>query len=88
MIAPPGGVMTAEAGAITGDLVLAVEPVAEGRLQVLVSYAGAAEWYRVSGGPVSAGADPARIFAWLVRDPGHDPDGNPRPTSLEDLPDS
>jgi hypothetical protein len=51
-----GGVMTEEAGAITGDLELLTHPTSEAgdaQLEVLVRYAGAGEWYTVSGSPLA-----------------------------------
>jgi hypothetical protein len=52
-----GGVMTEEAGAVTGDLELLTRPSEAGGswLEVLVRYAGAEEWYTVTGSPVAAG---------------------------------
>ena len=44
--------MTEEAGAVTGDLELLTRPSDEGRVEVLVGYAGADEWYTVSGSPL------------------------------------
>jgi hypothetical protein len=52
-VAPRGGVMTDEVGTITGDLTLRTELAADGTVQVLVQYLGAAEWYRVTGAPTS-----------------------------------
>ncbi|WP_040391298.1 hypothetical protein [Catelliglobosispora koreensis] len=45
VIAPPGGVMTDEVGAITGELTLAAS---EDTASVKVQYKDAAEWYTVS----------------------------------------
>jgi hypothetical protein len=48
--------MTEEAGAITGDLELLTHPTSEAgdaQLEVLVRYAGAGEWYTVSGSPLA-----------------------------------
>ncbi len=46
-----GGVMTREAGAVTGDLEIATR--AEGdALEVSVRYTGAEEWYAVEGSPL------------------------------------
>lgn len=56
-VAPPGGVMTDEVGTITGDLTLKTELTADGAVQVLVQYLGAAEWYRVTGAPTSLPPD-------------------------------
>jgi hypothetical protein len=48
-----GGVMTVEAGAITGDLELITRPTTDGnRIEALVRYAGARDLYTVSGSPV------------------------------------
>jgi hypothetical protein len=49
--APRGGVMTREAGVITGELELATDAAADGTLSLRIRYAGAAEWYTVDGGP-------------------------------------
>ncbi|MBA2694073.1 MAG: hypothetical protein H0U65_16535 [Rubrobacter sp.] len=46
-----GGVMTVEAGAITGDLEVCTKP-AEGGVEITVRYAGADEWYVVEESPV------------------------------------
>ena len=47
--AGPGGVMTDEAGVITGDLTLRTE-YADGKVTVHVQYKDADEWYVVTGG--------------------------------------
>lgn len=54
-VSTPGGVMTEEAGAVTGDLELLTRPgeAGDGGLEVLVRYAGAGDWYNVSGSPVA-----------------------------------
>ena len=81
-----GGVMTVEAGAVTGELELSTRP-AEESLEVNVRYAGAEEWYTVGGGPVSLeeGANPGglheRIVAHLA-EPGRRSRGNEEPASL------
>jgi hypothetical protein len=50
-----GGVMTEEAGAVTGDLELLTRPTPDGRaIEALVGYAGARDLYTVSGSPVRA----------------------------------
>jgi hypothetical protein len=50
-----GGVMTEEAGAVTGDLELLTHPTQDGRgVEALVRYAGARDLYTVSGSPVRA----------------------------------
>ncbi|WP_433870627.1 hypothetical protein [Saccharopolyspora sp. CA-218241] len=51
LTAPPGGVRTDEVGVITGDLELATECEA-GAVVVWLRYAGADEWYRISGADV------------------------------------
>ena len=43
--------MTEEAGAVTGDLELLTRLSDKGSVEVLVRYAGADEWYTVSGSP-------------------------------------
>lgn len=80
-----GGVMSVEAGAITGDLELLTRPDG-GVLEVLVRYAGAEERYTVEGGPVPLReADPGelheRILTHLTR-PGGRSRGNEEPVSL------
>jgi hypothetical protein len=52
-ISTTGGVMTDEAGAITGELELLTRPTPDG-IEALVSYAGAKDSYTVSGSPVRA----------------------------------
>ncbi|CAA9415333.1 MAG: hypothetical protein AVDCRST_MAG03-2137 [uncultured Rubrobacteraceae bacterium] len=80
-----GGVMTEEAGAVTGELELLCRPAA-GYLHVEVRYAGAEEWYTVSGSPVRVRGNsddtPGRIARHL-RTPGPVVDGNERPVTLE-----
>jgi len=49
LIAPPGGVMTDEVGVITGELELRSVCAEDGSLTVLVRYAGALDWYCVTG---------------------------------------
>ena len=84
-----GGVMTEEAGAITGDLELLTRPVEGGEggaLEALVRYAGADEWYAVSGSPVAAYGEDHRALheAALGRltTPGFVEDGNELPVDL------
>jgi hypothetical protein len=48
IVAGPGGVMTDEVGAVTGDLTVRTELI-DGEAVVSVQYKGAAEWYRVTG---------------------------------------
>jgi len=52
-----GGVMTEEAGAVTGALELLTRPSDDGSVEVLVRYAGADEWYTVSGSPLTETMD-------------------------------
>ena len=49
LVAPPGGVMTDEVGVITGELELRTVCAEDGTLSVLVRYAGALDWYVVTG---------------------------------------
>jgi hypothetical protein len=81
-----GGVMTTEAGAITGELELSTRPTGE-ILEVLVRYAGAEEWYTVEGSPVSLeeGTDPGKLHERIVAhltEPGRRSRGNEEPVSL------
>ncbi len=84
-----GGVMTEEAGAITGELELLTRPMeaAEGSaLEALVRYAGAEEWYTVSGSPLAVGGEDHRVLheAALGRltTPGLQNDSNEMPVDL------
>ncbi len=80
--------MTEEAGAVTGDLELLTRPSEAGGswLEVLVRYAGAEEWYTVTGSPVAAGGGDHRALheAVLVRltTPGPVEGGNELPVDL------
>ncbi len=78
--------MTEEAGAVTGDLELLTRPGEGGALEALVRYAGAEEWYTVSGSPVSAGGEDHRALheAALasLTTPGPVEDGNELPVDL------
>ncbi len=82
-----GGVMTDEAGAVTGDLEVSTRRDRE-NLHVSVRYAGADEWYTVAGSPVPLGDRPSpadvheRVVSHLTR-PGPVVDGNEEPVSLE-----
>lgn len=80
-----GGVMTEEAGAVTGELELLCKPGADG-LDVLVRYAGAGEWYTVPGGPVQVQGNPddapVRVMRHLST-PGPVVDGNEKAVSLK-----
>ena len=76
--------MTEEAGAVTGDLELLTRPADEGYADVLVGYAGADEWYTVSGSPVEGGDLRATHEALLARltTPGPYEGGNELPVDL------
>ena len=83
-----GGVMTDEAGAVTGDLELLTRPseAGDGGLEALVRYAGAGEWYTVTGSPVGTGSGDHRasheaVLARLTT-PGPVEDGNELPVDL------
>jgi hypothetical protein len=83
-----GGVMTEEAGAITGELDLLCRPGADG-LHVAVRYAGADEWYTVSGSPVRIQGNPDDAMGRVVghlSTPGPVVDGNERAVTLEGFP--
>ena len=86
-----GGVMTREAGAVTGDLEISTH--AEGdAISVSVRYAGAEEWYTVEGSPISlpnktppSPDDLAELHQRVLghlRCPGRIVDGNELPVSL------
>ena len=82
--------MTDEAGAVTGELEVRTLPDA-GLLDVRVRYAGAEEWYTVTGSPVPLSgeeADPEglheRVVARLT-EPGAVVDGNEEAASLRGL---
>ncbi len=78
--------MTEEAGAITGELELLTRPSEGGWLEVFVRYAGAKEWYTVSGSPVATGGEDhsASHEASLARltTPGPVKGGNELPVNL------
>ena len=83
-----GGVMTEEAGAVTGELELLCRPGPNG-LDVLVRYAGADEWYTVSGSPVRIQGNPDDAMGRVVRHlstPGPVVDGNEKAVTLEGFP--
>ena len=83
-----GGVMTEEAGAVTGELELLCKPETDG-LHVAVRYAGADEWYTVSGSPVRIRANPDDAMGGVLghlSTPGPVVDGNERAVTLEGFP--
>ena len=87
-----GGVMTDEVGAVTGDLEIATHLLGAGLLDVRVRYAGAEEWYTVTGSPVSPGVRSSpveetheHVVGYLTA-PGPVVDGNEEPTSLRGFP--
>jgi len=80
--------MTEEAGAITGELELLTRYSGDGALEVLVRYAGADEWYTVSGSPVPVSeADHCRAHEAVLgrlTTPGPIEGGNEIPGDLSD----
>lgn len=85
-----GGVMTDEAGAVTGELELRTLPEA-GLLDVRVRYAGAEEWYTVTGSPVPLSGEETdlgelheRVVARLTS-PGPVEDENEEAASLRGI---
>ena len=83
-----GGVMTVEAGAITGPLEISTRPTG-GALEARVRYSGAEEWYTVEGSPAAletAGdLAPSELHERVVEHrgrPGQVVSGNEEPTSL------
>ena len=93
-VSTTGGVLTEEAGAVTGDLELLTRPSPDGEgIEALVRYRGAEELYTVAGSPVRAvSASPdsgehqqahERILEALTT-PGAVESGNERPVSLLD----
>lgn len=83
--------MTAEVGAVTGDLEITTRPRAGG-VEVAVRYAGADEWYTVEGSPIKSnnagGSFPSELrglheqVVWHLATPGPTVDGNEEPISL------
>lgn len=78
--AGPGGAMTDEVGVVTGDLTLRTTPTDGDRVRFLVQYAGADEWYELTGSPspVPDGAAPrdlheAALHAIAAGGPAHAP---------------
>ncbi len=83
-----GGVMTVEAGAVTGDLELGTVLVSEG-VRASVRYAGADEWHAVEGSPAPRADFPeqdhrgihGRVLRVLTT-PGRVESGNELPVGL------
>jgi hypothetical protein len=83
-----GGVMTEEAGAVTGELELLCRAEVEG-LHVAVRYAGADEWYTVSGSPVRIQGNPDDAMGRVVghlSTAGPVVNGNEKPVTLAGFP--
>ena len=89
-----GGVMTEEAGAITGELELLTRVTPDGGgIEAMVRYAGAQDLYTVSGSPVHAVSERPdevehraaheRILETLTT-PGKTESGNETPVDLMD----
>jgi hypothetical protein len=83
-----GGVMTVEAGAITGPLEISILPTG-GALEARVRYSGAEEWYTVEGSPAALQTardlSPSELHERVVEhlgQPGQVVSGNEEPTSL------
>ena len=87
-----GGVMTKEAGAVTGELEVCTRPLAAENIEVTVRYVGADEWYTVEGSPIQLGNTSGlpkselrelheRIVG-LLTTPGMVVEGNEQATSL------
>jgi hypothetical protein len=81
--------LTDEVGAVTGDLEIATRMLNAGLLDIRVRYAGAEEWYTVTGSPVPAGKLRSsaeelheRVVEYLTT-PRHVVGGNEEPTSLQ-----
>ncbi|GAA1390957.1 hypothetical protein [Luteococcus peritonei] len=77
---PPGGVLTNQVGAITGDVDARIAEDGTVRIR----YLGAEEEYTVAGGRADTTLDV--VVARLANDPGPDADGNPLATSLATQP--
>jgi len=77
VVAGPGGVMTDEVGVVTGEVELRTTCAADGTLEATVRYAGALDWYHVTGTAGLRLADPAdhEPAHALLRGVLHRPDG-------------
>lgn len=86
-----GSVMTAEVGAVTGDLEITTRPRVGG-VEVAVRYAEADDWYTVEGSPIESSvaggsflSELRKLHERIVRHlttPGKIIEGNEEPTSL------
>ncbi|WP_326635654.1 hypothetical protein OIE67_00795 [Nonomuraea fuscirosea] len=59
VVAGPGGVMTEEAGVITGEVTVRTE-VSGDRVTVRVQYLDADEWYQIDGSPLRPDSGPGQ----------------------------
>lgn len=75
---PPGGILTREVGAITGQVDVWIDPERPRRLSI--GYTGALDIYTVVGSTRQRDLD--TLIAVLTTDPGVDADGNPIATHL------
>lgn len=80
----PGGIMTDDAGAITGAVVVTTTPTSEGTT-VQAAYEGALDIYVVTGSPVTTELGHDQIVEHLVSDAGVDEAGNAHARDLTDL---
>jgi hypothetical protein len=79
-----GGVLTIEAGAITGDLELLTRPV-KGGIEAEVRYAGARDLYTVSGSPLPTTDTHEKAHEAILQKlttPGRIEQGNELPVDL------
>jgi hypothetical protein len=74
IVAGPGGVMTDEAGVVTGELTLQSE-LTRGTYVLRVRYKGAAEWYHVTGTRTKARKDALDAMHGLAVALLHRPEG-------------
>jgi hypothetical protein len=84
---PPGGVMTEEAGAVTGLLTLRLRGRRDRQVYVDVAYEGSDEFYEVTGSPLAPRAHLSdEIAGHLQADPGVDEHGNAEAVDVADMP--
>lgn len=90
-----GGVMTDEAGTVTGTLELLTRPAPDGRaIEALIRYVGAQDLYTIAGSPLRGVSEhlPDQIEHQQAHDrileslttPGHFEHGNEQPVDLLD----